>query len=100
MKMNILYNIIPYPIHVRKMYFFKHDYRTCYHFSIFLTRFKNVGEFWHFADTLLKRGRFLAVYGQGVNNLNPKTDFAALFATQPLIQQTICENLKGIRYEF
>ncbi len=100
MKMNILYNIIPYPIHVRKMYFFKHDYRTCYHFSIFLTRFKNVGEFWHFADTLLKRGRFLAVYGQGVHNPITKIDCTATFAKQPLLAKTICENLKGIGYEF
>lgn len=73
---------------------------TCYHFALFVTRFKNVGALCHFVDTLLRRGHFLLIGGQVVNNLTAKTDFAATFAQQPLLQQTIRENLKGIGYGF
>ena len=98
--MNTLNNIRPFTIHVCKIRFFQHAFRTWAHFAILVSRFDNVGAFYHFSPSLLKRGRFLAVYGQGVNNPIPKTNFAALFATQPLMEKTICENLKGIGYEF
>ena len=75
-------------------------FKTCYHFSILLTRFINVYAFCVFAYTLLERGRFLFLCGHEATNLTLKTGFTATFTKQPLLGKTICENLKGIGYEF
>ncbi len=75
--------------------------KTCPYFAVFLTRLCNVSVFFDFADTFLVRVPFLAFCGQDVENTTQKHRFnASLLKIQLHQTNPICENLKGIGYEF